>query len=220
MNWWNERKIEWYERASAFSSYHRLLSLEIEKEIEKEERIIELGCGLGYAAEYLYNDGYTIVASDIDEHVLERAKARSHLDIFRKIDANEALPETVVYLMINFGRISENDMLEKLLSLSDKVVYIESHHSGQNTDRRKKTGKAEKTEEYLESIDALYERRIITYDFPQPFLSENDAKRYIEETYGTENVDAFMPLLERGEDYPLVLSNRKTSSIFTIRRKA
>jgi SAM-dependent methyltransferase len=38
-------------------------------------RALEIGCGFGYAAELLADRGYSVVATDISEHAIERARA-------------------------------------------------------------------------------------------------------------------------------------------------
>ena len=87
--WWNDRKIEWYERASLFSDFHYLLSKEIEPLIDKDETILEFGAGLGYVSEILSKDGYNVSSYDIDEKVVERARKRSGLEICHTSDYRE-----------------------------------------------------------------------------------------------------------------------------------
>ena len=73
MSWWTDESILWYERASKASDYHRRLTDELERHIRKEESVLELGCGLGYEAELLSDDGYDIRAVDIEPVVIEKA---------------------------------------------------------------------------------------------------------------------------------------------------
>ena len=54
--WWDDEKIKWYERASVSTDFHQKLASELEKHISKDERITELGCGLGYVSEILMQE--------------------------------------------------------------------------------------------------------------------------------------------------------------------
>ncbi len=219
MNWWDAERIGWYERAAASSSFHRLLAEDIEKIVPKGLKIVEQGCGLGYIAEILANDGYDITAEDIDGNAIRRATARSGLPIFRESDFSKELPRADAMLLIYFGRIAETDCIDRLLDAAPLIIYTASHHRGQQTDRRIRKGNIEATIDYLEQKGLPYSRKVVTYDFSQPLLSLSDARRYIARMYGEENIDAYMPFLEKGRDYPFMLRNMKTSSIFTIRRE-
>lgn len=216
--WWDDERIRWYERASSYSHFHSFLAEDIEKLLRKGQRIIEEGCGLGYIAEILANDGYDIKAMDIDSKAIRRAAERSRLDIFSVSDFNDPIPASDVLLMVYFGRIAETDCVERLLEAAPEIIYVLSHHKGQDTDRREKKGNIEVTMDYLERKGIHYERQIVTYDFSQPLLSMDDARDYIARMYGAQNIESYIPFLEAGTGYPYVLRNMKTSSIFMIRR--
>ena len=87
------------------------------------------------------------------------------------------------------------------------------------SDRREKKGRIGETIGYLESKGVRYSAKDVTYSFPQPLSSMDDARRFIARMYGYENIEAFLPFLEEGHDYPYMLRNMKTSTIFTIRRR-
>ena len=218
VTWWDDERITWYERAAEASSFHKNIAEEIKAMIRKEDRIEEEGCGLGHIAQILAADGYDIKACDADRKAIERARKRSSLDIFSVRDFRDPLPYADVLLMIYFGRIAENDSLDRLLEAAPAVIYILSHHRGQDTDMRAKKSNVEETITYLDSKGASYETKTVTYDFSQPLISIEEAERYIARMYGKENIRAFLPFLEEGNDYPYMLRNMKTSTIFTIRR--
>ncbi len=218
VTWWDDERITWYERAAGASSFHKNIAEEIKAMIRKEDRIEEEGCGLGHIAQILAADGYDIKACDADRKAIERARKRSSLDIFSVRDFRDPLPYADVLLMIYFGRIAENDSLDRLLEAAPAVIYILSHHRGQDTDMRAKKSNVEETITYLDSKGASYETKTVTYDFSQPLISIEEAERYIARMYGKENIRAFLPFLKEGNDYPYMLRNMKTSTIFTIRR--
>ena len=68
--WWSKEKIEWYERAAAYSDFHRTLASEIEPYIDMEDSILELGCGEGRDAIHLLCQGYRVLATDISPEAI------------------------------------------------------------------------------------------------------------------------------------------------------
>ena len=137
MSWWTDESILWYERASKASDYHRRLTDEIERHIRKDEGILELGCGLGYEAELLSDDGFDIMALDKEPKVIEKARARTGKDIFLCCDASERGEKADVVLCVNYGHIEDaGDLKEIVEHATRKVIYVISRHSGHNQDTR------------------------------------------------------------------------------------
>ena len=120
--WWDDERIRWYDKAAVQTEFHSLLAKEIEKHISKEERILELGAGLGYVSEILMNDGYDLTASDNDENALAAAKKRTGFnDRFILLDSEkEEIPQIDTLLMIFFGRIKENGNLESISEVRER----------------------------------------------------------------------------------------------------
>ena len=220
LGWWDEERIRWYDAAASYSSFHRALTDDIERLIDKNDRILELGCGLGYVSELLCADGYAIRATDKDESAIRSASDRTGLPIYSVMDADGTIPSSDVLLMVYFGRIAEKDSLERLLESTGRIIYILSHHRGQDTDRRIRRSNVETTEEYLRNKGVHYSRTDVIHDFPQPLVDAGDARRFIARMYGEENVEEYMPMLKAGRGYGYELENRKISSIFDIRRQA
>ena len=216
LRWWDSERIRWYEQAAAYSPFHSFLAGEIGNMVPRSKRILELGCGLGHTAEILFHNGYGIEATDIDETAIEAARRRSGLDIYRVLDADGPLPRSDTILMLYFGRIAERRNIEHFLSYADEIIYAVSHHTGVCRSRR---DVSDDTEEYLKEMGFPYERHDVSFGFPQPLSSMEDARNYIERTYGKENAERILPLLEEGEDHHYVLPNTKSSAIFMIRRR-
>ena len=217
ITWWDDERMRWYEDASSYSHFHAQMAAEIENLVTREESILELGCGLGHIAAILSSDGYTITATDAESKAVNAAAERSGKSIFRVLDASENLPPSDVLLMIYFGRIAENDSLDRLMMHCRKLIYILSDHKGQNTDRRIRKSCSDETEAYLKTKNVRYERKTCIHPFPQPLRSEEDALRYISRMYGSGNAGAFIPFLKPGKDgFLYELENMKASTIFTI----
>ena len=214
--WWDEERIIWYRNAAADSAFHSTLTDEIKKHITKNEDILELGCGLGYVAELLYKQGYSIRATDNDKKAIEEAISRSGLDIYSIFDANSEIPETDTLLLIFFGNLPKN--LKRYLSAAKKIIYVISEHRGQSDELRKKVGGVEKTEHCLKKNRVDFSRIQLVDDFSQPLSTTDEAERYIEKMYGEERKEEYMKFLQE-TDKGLVFPNKKHVSIFIINNK-
>ena len=218
--WWNERKIDWYERASLFSDFHTLLSREIEPLINKDETILEFGSGLGYVSEILAKDGYNISSYDIDERVIERAKERSGLDIYHTADYKDLNIKGDVVLTIFFGRLWSDDNLSSLLSRAEKrLISIHSLHTGQNdTIKGRKTPGLEESLSFLKDKGLEAKGREIIISFPQPLKTMEEAELFIKESYPGKDVSLYLPYVKKTGDktYPYILSNKKRMVILAI----
>lgn len=215
MKWWTEKKIEWYRRASEESLCHRQLASALERHLIKELNILELGCGLGYEAEILVDDGYMIKAADTDEIVLQEAYRRSGKNIYINLDAYGPLPYPDQILMISFGHLDLPDSVRHFLSYTKRIVTAVPHHNSQGFQTREN-----KISRILKAIDeagAEYEEEIIVLDFSQPLLSLSDAEEYISACYPEEHKERLLKLVEENDGkYPYILRNRKEFSILTI----
>ena len=220
--WWDEKRILWYDRASLYSPFQENLTRLIEKHIPIEESILELGTGLGYQGENLCKRGYDIASFDIDEDAIACARKRSNLPIFQLKDYREIKEKRDAVLSVFFGRITEDDNLDFILSLANKhLVYVQSCHRGQSKDLRKKGDNTERTIRYLEDrgIDFSYSEHKIP--FPQPFESLDEAKLFITSFYGEERLGSYLQYVnETGrEDLPFELKNDKEFIIFDIKKE-
>ena len=217
--WWDEERIGWYDRAAEGTLFHRSLAGCLEKYISKDERILELGCGLGYVSELMHRDGYSIMATDNDPLAIENAVKRSALKIFSILDADGPIPETDTLLMIFFGRITEGNNLQRYLASAGKIIYVISEHRGQSNELRKRPGEPESTIRFLESRGNVSYRHIpFEADFSQPLEDENDARRYIERMYGNEKSGEYMKFLKCTKN-GLLLPNMKHASVFIITKR-
>ena len=114
MSWWTERSIGWFERASAACDYHRQLVSVVEKYLRPGDRIVEFGCGLGYEAQILHEDGYDIRAYDKSPEAIREAEKRTGLDIYHCTDADDVDDKADVLLCINFGHLETEDDFRRL----------------------------------------------------------------------------------------------------------
>ena len=219
--WWDDEKIKWYERASVSTDFHQKLASELEKHISKDERITELGCGLGYVSEILMQNGNDIISYDNDWNAIRKACQRTGMtEQFRFLDATtDEIPRSSCILMLFFGRLSENGNLHRYLKSADKIIYVISEHRGQNENLRKTEGEPEKTIDFLSKQKGIkWERVPFHADFSQPLDSLSDAQRYITRMYGNEKIDKYLRYLKKTEETYL-LPNDKHISIFIITKE-
>ena len=218
VSWWTDESIRWFERASKASTYHRCLTSEIEKHINKDESVIEFGCGLGYEAQLLSDDGYEIKAFDKDSRVIDKAKKRTGKDIFFCADASAIVDKADIVLCINYGHIEDVDDLKAILShAKKKLVYVISRHSGHNQETR-----PDRTELICRILDAagmVYSKSDFSLDFNQPLTSMEEASKFIRWTYLERNEEEYMKYVRRSEDsrYPFCFMNRKNMVLFSIK---
>ena len=193
VSWWTDQSIEWFERASSSCDYHRRLVNSIERYISKEESILEIGCGLGYEAELLSDDGFSIRAFDKNEKVINTAQKRTGKDIYFRADAAKVQEKADVVLCINYGHIESTSDLPIITSHAKKmVIYIISRHSGHGQDTR-----PDRTEEIcriLEDAGYSYEKEEIQLEFNQPLRSFEEAEDFISWTYTMTGASACMCL--------------------------
>ena len=211
--WWSKEKIEWYERAAAYSDFHRTLASEIEPYIDMEDSILELGCGLGHVAEILNGHHYSISAIDRDQEVIERARKRSGLDIFSVSDYQEYKEKGDVVLTIFFGRLWVDDNLSALLSLSNKALFsIHSLHSGQDGNLISRyTPDLETSLSFLTNKGLKAEGKVLSIPFHQPLKDEKEAQAFIRASYPNGKEEDYLKYLESSgiDEFPIMLPNYK-----------
>ncbi len=212
--WWNEDRMRWYERASELSCFHDHLAEMIENDI-KDGITAEAGCGLGYLSEKLYRSGCNITAYDIDSTVLERARERSGLNIFRECDCYDIKDPCDYLIALFFGRITEGNNLEKLMRcVRRRLIYIIGGHSARH-------GTDDNVKDFLESRNINYSRSSIDLDFSQPLIDKADADRFLSEYYSgkekEEKKKRIRPYGKYGYDY--ILDNPKKMTIYRIEKE-
>ncbi|MGN1164521.1 MAG: class I SAM-dependent methyltransferase [Candidatus Ornithospirochaeta sp.] len=218
--WWNNKKIEWYERASDHCGFHDLLTSCIEKYIERENLILELGCGTGRIAENLCKDGYSVLAIDNDENAIRKAEERSGLSIFRKSDYRDKKYSGDTVLTVFFGRFWVEDNLSLLMSLSRKnLVSVHSLHMGQGI-RGKYTPSLTESLEYLRNKRYEAEAEEIEIPFHQPLLSYEEGLDFIKSSYGEDKLSLYRGSIEESPDkeFPFIFRNDKRMVILSAKK--
>ena len=210
--WWNENRIKWYERASKCSDFHKKLTKAIESMISKDDTILELGCGLGYCTELLYKDGFCISAYDIDASVIEEARMRSGLDIFRQGDSYKLDDNANTLLLVFFGKITKGNNFDIFSKLAKKtIIYVTGGGSLRHTSEKE-------VEEFLRGRRLRYEKQVQTIAFHQPLEDEIEVEEYLCSYYEGQTLEEKREKIKRLKSarYKYILENNKKIAIFKI----
>lgn len=217
--WWTEDKISWYERSAIYSSFHTDLASIIEQHLIKNESVLEFGCGLGHIASLLAST-HPILAIDIDEEVIKRAKEREKKDIYFNFDYKKFKEKKDALLCIFFGRIKEEDNLSFLMDRTKRhLIYIYSEHKGQRDDLiSRKSPTKEEMEEYINEKGYPFSSSSYTLSFPQYLKSKEEAEIFIKATYPKNKTKEYMEYVKESgiEEYPFILENKKKIILFDI----
>ena len=103
VNWWTDDKIEFYERASMYSSFHRKLASIIEEHISKSDTILELGAGMAHVTSLLHYDGYDIKAYDNCANAVNFVNRREKIKLLTLSDACSLKEKADVVLIYGNG---------------------------------------------------------------------------------------------------------------------
>lgn len=203
--WWNEDRIKWYKAAVSYSNFPKLLASEIAPNLDKNEKIIELGCGLGYINEELYNMGFDIKGYDIDPLAINEAKSRSGLDIFYETDCTKTIPNGDTLIAIFFGHFKDREYLNNVLNATKhKLIIISNLHTGLNFE----TKKVSDIEGNLKELKLHYTTDTLTLPFPQPFNSFEDATKFVESYYKSELKTKILEKIYKKDDLYLLENNK------------
>ena len=213
LDYWTKEKITYYERAEKYTLFNKRLSKILENEINKSKSILELGSGLSFISQYLFENGYNIKAVDNSPNAVKRSNERIKDNIVTLSDAYELKDRADILLLIFFGRIKDKDDLSYFMSLAnEKIISVFSRHSGSVYSNKK-----DRTEEFeclLKDESIRYKRDDLTLDFSQPVKDCYDAENFISLYYG-ERKEIELEKIEF-PDYPYAIKNDKKISIFTM----
>ena len=220
LNWWTEKSIEWFNRASSRSDYHEKLTDSIFPLLSSCRNVLEFGCGLGYEAEILSRRGFEVCAIDSDPCVISNARQRTGLDIYRCSDAKDTQLSADALLCINYGHIDDAKELEGLLSHAGvRLVYIISRHNAHGTDTRE--DRTDFVRKLIRETGLPFTETALTLDFDQPLESKEEAKEFVDFTYLGKHAQRYMEFVEESGDdgYPFVFRNRKNLTVFAVDKR-
>ena len=211
--WWSDNKIMFYERAANNSLFHDELTSLIIKHLNINENIIELGCGLGYITSKLYDKGFDIKGIDNDEKAINFAKSKFVNKPFILGDAFSITKLPDVILCVFFGRIKEDNNLDKLLSLcKKKIIYIQNEHAGSLETSFERSNE---TALFLKSRGVNFSYSSHRLPFDQALNDEDEVSLFLNENYKNRDVNIKIEKTNNG----FIARNNKAFSIFEIKKE-
>ena len=211
--WWSDERIRLYEKAASASTFHKDLTKLIMAHLDKEDAIVELGCGLGYITHELSSNGFEVTGIDTDEKAIAFAKSRFPSSSFLLADAYTTPIVRDVALAVFFGRIREEDNLDVLLSsCTKKLIYIQNEHAGAGETR---FSRSLETVNYLRERCVKYTFSLERLSFNQPLSSKEEAESFIRENYKNRTINT---AIEKTDDGYIAI-NRKAFGLFVISKE-
>ncbi len=222
---WSERRIEWYERALAFTGYAAVLADALEKLLPEGESVCDLGCGTGYLARELARRGYDVCGVDrsgLALSVLRSEKERLGLERLTVLEGDwndyEASWDNVV--MVSAGHFDKE--LTKYLSLCRKRLILVVKEDKSSHVLPKGEASPLRLRDYLvaEALEGLdHSVEGFSAEFGQPLRDADEAREYI--TYFGGNPDAPGSAMGRlreshRADFPYYLPNRSEKLIYRV----
>ncbi len=212
--WWTKEKIDFYIQAAKHSDFHEYIGNLITPHLSKEDRIQELGCGLGFLTSDLTRRGFKITGIDEDVNAIEKAGQLFPSCAFSCQDAYKA-SKTDVSIAMFFGRIMQAENLEKLLSsCSKKLIYIANEHNrAENPD----FNKSKEIASFLGMKDVKFTCDMYMHSFNQVCKTRAEAEDFLQLTYKDKNAISIV----RSEDdsFPYLIPINKAFGLFIIEKE-
>ncbi len=207
--WWSTQTIAWYVRAARNSDFHERLAKRIALNLNPDQSILEVGCGLGYITKELSSMGYKIEGIDLDKEAIKTGKKLHGLNQNLYVDDYKTTSKRAdVVLAVFCGKVDEEGLtfFEKLAN--KRIIYVISKHKFNSL-------RSDKTNEiyaYLSNSGYRFWLDEFKLRFDQPFVSQKEAADFFALQYGNEG-----PKLKSSNGiYPLVYENEKELSLFVI----
>ena len=225
---WHEVGIKWFINASNYTDFHKILAKKINSYLRMEDKLCDVGCGLGRIDLELAPYVNELTAVDINESVIKLIKRDAEVmkhDNLRAIccDAT-SLSETFDVLLLSFYGMS--NIINYLKLCRRRLIRIVKVSNSSNLYPQKfwhssrSTASTFQDDMLTKGIQFHVERT--TIEFGQPLCSWQDAEQYV--LYNAPNathkeIETFLndKLIETGkEDFPFYLPNPKELAIIII----
>lgn len=224
---WNQKSIQWYLNASRYGDFHMRLAEKIAPYVQKEDRVCDLGCGLGRLDLQLAAAVSHITCVDVDQTVLDilaqDTKEKPNLSV-RCCDVRDIQEKFDVVMMAFFGYPPQ--LMLECMKLAKhrmiRVVHANSNVSLQPGAHGRKRETIADISAFLDKAGYKYEVIPGAFEFGQPLVSENDARDFIKGKHAAlsgQEIERLLMvhLMETGrEDFPFYLPQKKDLGIFII----
>lgn len=126
---WNDKSIQWFLKACLNTSFYKDIVAHVLPLLSPEDRVLEIGCGIGALSLELAPNVHSVEALDVNDsilHAFQTQVAEKGIANVFPIQADwqkyhPASPYDIVFLCYCNG-MAQKDTLEKLMSLTRKKV--------------------------------------------------------------------------------------------------
>lgn len=232
---WEEKSIDWYNRASLFSSYHKSIVDNLLEILRDDFIVYDLGCGLGYLDIEIAKYVKKVVCIDINHQAVKYLRKQCEEKNIENIeviqgDWKDWTPNQSADLVIlSYCNGMVNDF-NKISSLSKKKILsiLQNDNNGKNFNvhnhvnlevqfKRRETSKHVMT--YLECKGIDFDYKNLKLDFGQPLDSVAEAREFINYYFKFDNdllLDNYISINLKKNDSFYYLSNEKNIGLITI----
>ncbi|MDR1247310.1 MAG: class I SAM-dependent methyltransferase [Clostridiales Family XIII bacterium] len=242
---WNEKTIDWFKTASAYTGFHSNLASLVRPYIEDCSTICDIGCGLGLIDLELAGYVRDIICIDQNETAIgalnEFIRARGAYNVVaRAADVNTLTGERRDAVIMSFFG-SSVEAISRFMSFCEKKMVLIVHEKPMPAKRvnavslRPKPLGAAEVHGFLTDRGLTFQKLNAVIEFGQPFKSLEDAKDFIlvyasstSEAAGARDADGrgerlyndmAKLLVETGmPNYPLYLPKPKEVAVFIVDR--
>lgn len=228
---WNDQTCRWFEAASEYTGYNRLLAEILKKHIPQGESLCDLGCGAGLIDLELANHCSDITCIDIAPDAVDCVRRGAECRGIKNINALCAdaasfqLPHDTVTAFF-FG---DSQFYENFFPLARKRLIITVHEQrkgkfGPDGYQKIKCYDVDSTRAYLDDLGVEYDYEAVSLEYGQPLSDLDDARAFVR-TYSRPTSDELLECyLEKNlektnvKKWPYYLPNLKEFGLFVIRR--
>lgn len=222
---WDEKRIDWYERALKWSGFAKTLADEVEPYLDIEDTVCDLGCGTGYMASELYQRGYNVTAVDHSETVIDYLKEKAVNEPYAEMKIFCAAWEEILKnrswdtIVMCFAGAFRTDFLNYYHACKKQLILVTK-----GFDRTEAELKSEKNyyrmssgemSQMLDEEGVPYHSKTIDMEFGQPLKSLQEAEEYHKCYKNKHRTDFFEKLIEtQSREFPLYLPIPKRVTIY------
>lgn len=228
---WNDQTCRWFEAASEYTGYNRLLAEILKKYIPQGESLCDLGCGAGFIDLELADHCSSITCIDLAPDAVDcvrRGAKRRGIQNIRALCADASTLQSPHDTVTAFF-FGDSRFYEHYFHLAKKRFIVAAHgrrvgNFGPDGYQLIKRSDIESTRAYLDQLGVSYQYEAVSLEYGQPFPDLDDARAFIR-AYSRPMSDELLArylaenLKETNmEQWPYYLPNLKKFGLFIIER--
>ena len=225
---WNEQSIGKFIEASEYTAYHKNLAAKIIPYLDKNDTMLDVGCGLGRLDLELSQHVAEILAVDVSESAIKALQQGIELtgakNIRTRVSDEGEITETYdIILMSFFGRPDMSDFIKRSRRKLIRIVGA-GEKSGLYPERHRRVEKnaVPGVRSELDALGVEYSLELCAIESGQPLRTWRDAEVFVLSNAPEADADEINEFLNAHiestgrEDFPLYLPYQKELGIFVI----